>query len=161
MILLVILFTARISAVAAPEKITVTGTEKLENSIKDLLKKAESAPDDYFINVNLGWLYFQAGKYANSLYHYKLATERNTWSLESRMGCHLVAMATMKYPEAEKYARGILEIDPLNFFGNIYLIKALIAQEKKAEAEKIVIYILTFYPSDPQLNALFFQLQAK
>ncbi|MEW6708829.1 MAG: hypothetical protein AB1403_03320 [Candidatus Riflebacteria bacterium] len=127
-------------------------TTAIENTIKTLLKKIEKYPDDYFLNVQLGWNYYLVGKYANSIHHYGKALQQNQWSFEPRMGFYNVYMAQMEYEKAESACRSILGIDPINYFGSLYLSRALSAQGKNAEAKKVLLYILTFFPSDPQLN---------
>lgn len=132
-----------------------------ETAIKELLKKVEKLPDDYFLNVQLGWNYYLVGKYANALYHYDRAQKKNPWSFEPRMGFYNIYMARMEYPLAEAQCREILKIDPINYYGALYLARALTAQAKYGEARQVLSYILTFFPSDPLLNEQYLSILAK
>ncbi len=124
-----------------------------ERAITELLKKIEKYPDDYFLNAQLGWNYYLVGKHANAIFHYEKALKKNRWSFEPRMGLYHICMAKMDFQQAETHCREILAIDPINYYGALYLSKALTAQSKYAEAKTALIYILNFFPSDALLNA--------
>lgn len=128
----------------------------IETTIKDLLKQAEITPDDYFLNIKLGWNYYLSGKYANSIHHYYRARNKNKFSLEPLFGVYNNNMAKRDYKEAENNCRTLLMIDPVNYYGTIYLSRALSAQKRYLEAKQALVYLLNFYPSDRLLNAEYF-----
>lgn len=140
---------------------SVSSPTPAETAIKELLKKVEKLPEDYFLNVQLGWNYYLVGKYANALYHYDRAHKKNPWSFEPRMGFYNIYMARMEYHLAEAQCREILKIDPINYYGALYLSRALTAQAKYAEAKQVLTYILTFFPSDPILNEQYLSILAR
>lgn len=140
---------------------SATSPMPAESAIKELLKKVEKLPEDYFLNVQLGWNYYLVGKYANALYHYDKALKKNPWSFEPRMGFYNIYMARMDYQLAETACREILKIDPINYYGALYLSRALTAQAKYGEAKQVLTYILSFFPSDPLLNEQYLSILAK
>jgi tetratricopeptide (TPR) repeat protein len=55
-------------------------------------------------------------------------------------------MASKEYAKAEEYCRAVKNIDNLNYYGNLYLVYAQMAQQKYQKAEIICRKMLFAYP---------------
>ncbi len=122
--------------------------EKNTDAIKALLPVYKQNPDDYTVNVRLGWLYYLSEKYKNSLFHYEKAVRLSPGSLEAKLGKILPFLAQQKYSEAAQEAFKVVSIDRHNYYGNLRFLYALRMQNKSEAAEKIARKMLTIYPSD-------------
>ncbi|MDQ7068372.1 MAG: hypothetical protein Q9M40_10610 [Sulfurimonas sp.] len=72
----------------------------------------------------------------------------NSYALDPRLGLIRVYLATASYHEAEQVATELLKIDYYNYYANIYITQALIAQKKFDIAYKVVSKMLALYPTD-------------
>jgi tetratricopeptide (TPR) repeat protein len=128
---------------------TKSNVEKIKqiNSkrITILLKKE---PKSAMIHNRLGYLYYAIGKYKNSEYHYKKAIVYNDKNIEARLGLYLLSMANKDYAKAAAYCREARSIDNFNYYGNLYLSYAYMAQYKYKKVEIVCKKMLKVYPCD-------------
>jgi len=110
-----------------------------------LLKKE---PKSAMLHNRLGYLYYAIGKYKNSEYHYKQAIIYNKKNIEARLGLYLLSTANKDYAKAVAYCREVRSIDNLNYYGNLYLTYARMAQYKYKKAELTCKKMLSIYPCD-------------
>ncbi len=125
--------------------------EKMENyddAIKVLLPVYKEYPDGYTINLRLGWLYYIAGKYANSIFHYEKAIKAIPYSLEAKLGYTLPLLAKKEFSRVEKVCYQILYTDYYNYYGNLRLSYSLRMQKKYDIALRVVNKMLYLYPTD-------------
>jgi tetratricopeptide (TPR) repeat protein len=104
--------------------------------------------DAYTINLRMGWLQYNLGKYADAVKHYKAAELAVPTSLESKLGLALVYLAKEDWRLAEQKCYEILKVDYYSYYGNLRLIAALTAQGKLTEAETIARKMLAVFPTD-------------
>ncbi len=72
----------------------------------------------YEINIRLGWLYYNAGNYPESVSYYLKAIQLKPYSVEARFGYALPASALGNWNQVlDKYVE-ILKIDPNNYTAN-------------------------------------------
>lgn len=72
----------------------------------------------YEINIRLGWLYYNAGNYPESVNYYLKAIQLKPYSVEARFGYALPASALGNWNQVlDKYVE-ILKIDPNNYTAN-------------------------------------------
>ncbi len=119
-----------------------------EKAIKALAPVYNTYPKGYTVNLRMGWLYYRWKKYANSIYHYKIALNTIPTSLEALLGLSLPLMAQEKWKEVESLMYRILKTDFYNYYGNLRLCKALEAQKKYKLLEKVARKMLAIYPTD-------------
>jgi tetratricopeptide (TPR) repeat protein len=105
-------------------------------------------PQDYALNVRLGWLHYLAGNYGNSADYYYAAIQISPRSSEAGVGYLLPLLSQGRYKDAESFARQIIKGDPGNYYANLRLAVALRFQGKYDEAEKVIRQMLDAYPSD-------------
>jgi len=119
-----------------------------QNAIKALSFVYNEYPDSYTINLRLGWLYYLAKKYANSIFHYQKAVKVAPYSVEAKLGYTLPLLAQSRFSDVEKVCYQILSIDYYNYYGNLRLSYVLRAQKKYKVAQEITLKMLTLYPTD-------------
>jgi tetratricopeptide (TPR) repeat protein len=124
-----------------------------EKAIAAILPVAADHPNDYTLNVRLGWLYYLDQKYDDSERSYQAAIQAAPRSLEAKLGYFLPLLADAKYQAAEAVARQVVDADPSNYYGNIRLAVALRIDGKLSEAREIVDRNLVKYPTDAYFNA--------
>lgn len=72
----------------------------------------------YEINIRLGWLYYYAGNYPESINYYTKSIQLKPYSVEARFGYALPASALGNWNQVlDKYVE-ILKIDPNNYTAN-------------------------------------------
>ncbi len=118
------------------------------DAIKALMPVYKSYPNGYTVNLRLGWLYYLAGRYADSEYHYKKALQAIPTSVEAVLGLMLPLMAQDRWSQVESLAYRILKTDYYNYYGNLRLSVALRHQNKFSMAEAVDRKMLTLYPTD-------------
>jgi tetratricopeptide (TPR) repeat protein len=87
---------------------------------------AANGPDAELKLLRRGWLFYLAGKFDESIREYRLALDRNSHSMDARLGALLPLLAAKRWREAEQAARSALELAPHNYTA---LVRQAIAQE--------------------------------
>lgn len=129
-------------------------------SIKVLSPLYQKYPKGYTLNLRFGWLFFLNKKYKDAQKYYKEASLTNPYALDPRLGLIRIYLATSSYNDAEQVAMELLKIDYYNYYANIYITQALIAQKKYDIAQKVVSKMLSLYPTEIvylELLALIYQ----
>ena len=119
-----------------------------KDAIKTLLPLYRNFPKGYTLNLRLGWLFYLNKKYNNAIEHYKKASLSNTSSMEAKLGLIRVYLASYGYEKAQNLSTELLKIDYYNYYANLYISQALIAQKKYKISIKITQKMLTLYPTD-------------
>lgn len=121
---------------------------KFTEAIAAIEPIAVNGPDAEFKLLRRGWLYYQAGKFDESIRDYRLAIERNSHSVDARLGLVLPMLAAKRWREAEQAARAVLDIAPHNY---VALVRQAIAQEGLQDWQglsKTANTLVADYPSD-------------
>ena len=121
---------------------------KYSEAIKVLAPLYQKYPKGYTLNLRYGWLFYLAKKYKDAQEYYHQASLLNPYALDPRLGLMRVYLATSSYADAEKVGNELLKIDFYNYYANIYITQALIAQKKYDIAQKVVSKMLALYPTD-------------
>jgi len=121
---------------------------KYKEAIKVLSPLYSKYPKGYTLNLRLGWLFSLQKRYSDAVKYYKKATLANMYALDPKLGMISVYLETQKFKEAEIVAQELIKIDYYNYYANLYIIKALIAQKKFDVATKMVNKMLALYPTD-------------
>ncbi len=119
---------------------------------KDAIKALQLVYSEYSkaygVNNRLGYLYRLNAQFKNAETHYKQAATALPDALTPKLGLMYVYLQAKKYDEANKIGYQILSIDYYNYYGNLRLAYVLRQIEQPDLAEKILIKMLTRYPSD-------------
>ena len=82
--------------------------------------------DAEFKVLRRGWLLYLNGRLDESIREYRLAVDRNSKSVDARLGLTLPLLAAQRWREAEQVARAALDLAPIN---STALVRMAIAQE--------------------------------
>lgn len=106
------------------------------------------ATDSYEMNIRLGWLYYEAKNYKESMVYYNRAIQLMPLSIEAKLGYAYPAYAVGNKDAVITKYKEILTIDPNNYYGNYRL--GLLYYEKNdfANAHKHFEKIINLYPFD-------------
>ncbi len=119
-----------------------------KEAIKILAPLSQKYPKGYTLNLRFAWLFYLQKQYNTSLEYYKKASLLNTQALEPKLGLIRVYLATYSFEKAQNVATEILKRDYYNYYGNLYMIQALLAQKKYKIALSVTQKILALYPTD-------------
>ncbi len=107
-----------------------------------------SVSDAELAALRRGWLYYLQGSFSESIRHYRFAVERNSQSVEARLGLTLPLLAQKRWSEAEQNSKAALEISPNNYTALLRLAIALEGQRDWTALKKAGTVLVTRYPSD-------------
>ncbi len=122
--------------------------QKYSEAIKVLTPLYKKYPKGYTLNLRFGWLFYLDKKYNDSIKYYKNASLINPYALDPRLGLIRVYLDTYSFKKAEIVSNELLKIDYYNYYANLFITKALIAQKKYDVATKIINKMLALYPTD-------------
>lgn len=121
---------------------------KYNEAIKVLSPLYKKYPKGYTLNLRFGWLFYLNKKYTDAIKYYKQASLSNTYALDPRLGLIQIYLQTGDFEKAESVSYELLKIDYYNYYANLYVTKALVAQRKYKIATSIVLKMLALYPTD-------------
>jgi tetratricopeptide (TPR) repeat protein len=123
--------------------------ENNKNYLKavDALKKVYDN-ESYEINVRLGWLYYFAGNYPESIVYYSKAIKLKPYSIEARFGYALPASAMGNWNLVLDKYNEIFKIDPSNYTANYRTGLIYYNRKDYAAAYKYFEKLANMYPFD-------------
>lgn len=92
---------------------------KYSAAISDL--KPVYSSENYVINIRLGWLYYLAKQYTESIKYYDIAIALKPYAIEARFGCVKPLSAIESWDKVKYHYLQILKIDPLNTVANYWI----------------------------------------
>ena len=113
------------------------------NELKPVYKN-----DGYFVNIRMGWLYYLAKQYTESIKYYNIAIAMKPYAIEARFGCIKPLSAIESWENVKAHYAQILKIDPQNTLASYWL--GVIYYNKKSYtlAEKLFEKVVNLYPLD-------------
>ncbi|MBI2711356.1 MAG: tetratricopeptide repeat protein [Bdellovibrio sp.] len=103
---------------------------------------------DYFLNYRLGWLFYLAKKYKNSVEHYQQAGNIVTTSVEPWLGASLVYVMSGEYGLSVRMCAEALKRDPQNYTCLQRSVFSWIQLKDYHNALEKVNVALKLYPTD-------------
>lgn len=119
-----------------------------KDAVRALAAVEDARPDDYSVNLRLGWLYYLSKNYDDSRRRYERAIKALPNSIEAKLGYLLPLLATGRYDQAEAVARQVTRVDRHNYYANVRLAFALRMQRKYEQDERVIRRMVPLYPSD-------------
>lgn len=107
-----------------------------------------NGPDAELKALRRGWLFYLSGAFDLSIREYRLAIERNSKSLDARLGVTLPLLAQKRWREAEQNAKAVLDMAPNNYVALLRLTLAQEAQHDWEDMEKTAAAMVASYPLD-------------
>jgi tetratricopeptide (TPR) repeat protein len=121
---------------------------KFSDAIVAMEAVAPNGADGELKLLRRGWLFYQSGKFDESIREYRRAIERNSRSLDARLGIVLPMLASKRWREAEQASRAALDIAPHNYAASVRLAIAQEGMQDWAALGKTATALVTDYPSD-------------
>ncbi len=104
--------------------------------------------DNELVLLRRGWLNYLKGSNSKSIDYYQKAIQKNTKSLDARLGIILPLMAQQRWREAASNAKKILEVAPWNYHAHVRLMATEEALKQWSDLEKHARSVAERYPSD-------------
>ena len=95
-----------------------------------------------------GWLLYLTGRFDESIREYRLAIDRNSKSIDARLGLTLPLLAAKRWREAEQASKAALDLAPGNYTA---LVRMAVAQEGQRDwpnMMKTSVSLVSGYPTD-------------
>lgn len=113
-----------------------------------------NADNHYFVQLRLGWLYYNSLKYATALEAYNKAVVLKPTSIEALLGVANSYSALQKWEDMYKTYEKILALDPNNTVANYRIGLSNYYLKKFDVAESYASKVVKFYPFDYDGNLL-------
>jgi len=121
---------------------------KYYEAIAALDRVPANGPDAELKTLRRGWLYYLSGSYNESVREYRLAIERNSRSVDARIGVTLPLLALKRWREAALNAGIALELAPNNYTALLRLTLAQEGQQEWNDMAKTAAIMVAGYPSE-------------
>lgn len=113
------------------------------NNLKTIYKA-----DNYVTNIRLGWLYYNAKQYAESVKYYDMAIALKPYAIEARFGCVKPLSAVENWEKVKGHYLQILKIDPQNTIANYWIGVIYYNRKDYARASNHFGKNINLYPLD-------------
>jgi tetratricopeptide (TPR) repeat protein len=113
------------------------------NSMKTIYKA-----DSYIINIRLGWLYYLAKQYTESIKYYDKSIALKPYAIEARFGAVKPLSAIESWDKVKTHYVEILKIDPQNTIANYWLGVIYYNRKDYVNAIKLFEKVVNLYPLD-------------
>jgi len=110
--------------------------------------KSVYAADSYIANIRLGWLYYLAKQYTESIKYYNLAISLKPYAIEARFGCVKPLSAIESWEKVKEHYIQILTIDPQNTVANYWLGVIYFNRKDYNNAQRLFEKVVNLYPVD-------------
>jgi len=154
-------FTVCITSAVAAEKVSTDELRKAlyksyqsekeykyDDAVKALAQILKANPQNYTLNMRLGWLYYMLGNYEYSKSSYQNAIKASPASIEAKTGCMLPLLALGKYNEVDDLTQQVLADDPGNYYAGLRYAYSLRMQGHFEQAYSVAMCLRKMYPSD-------------
>lgn len=135
-------------------------SKKYAEAANILVPVLKSEPDNQFLLIRLGWLYYLQTKYNESFSYYKKALELNSDSIDARLGLTLPLMAQQRWKETSIYAKEVIAMSAWDFTANTRLMTCESALQQWATLEHHALEMAKRYPADPSVIIFLARAQA-
>lgn len=123
-----------------------------EKAIEIIRVIYKEKPNDYLVNIRLGWLYYLAKMNESSAKYYKEAVRISNNSIEALLGLTYPYSAMNNWSEIKSIYKKILDIDPKHYTSNLNLAKIYFNTADYLNSKTILEKLFTAYPSDYDVN---------
>lgn len=115
----------------------------------------EINPDNYQVNLRLGWLYYLNKDYIRSETHYKKAVSQEPTSIEARFGLVLPMSALSNWNNVLNVYIEILKLDPNNSIANYRTATIYFNRKDYVNSAAYISKVIKMYPFDYDSNLLY------
>jgi len=104
--------------------------------------------DGYFVNIRMGWLYYLAKQYRESIRFYNISIALKPYAIEARFGCVKPLSAIESWDKVKEQYLQIIKIDPQNTLASYWLGVIYYNRRNYVSALKLFEKIVNLYPLD-------------
>ena len=123
------------------------------SAVNEMNALHDAAPDNYLVNLRLGWLEYLSGDYGKSVTYYRRASDlTHEQSVEALLGLRLPLAAQSDWAAVESTYRNILQLDPEHYEANLRLGQIYLNRADFARAKPYFDRVLRRYPADYEAN---------
>jgi len=140
--------TSHSGRMAVLDSYSAEGRGDYQQAIDKMMPLFTTAPQDYFVNYRLGWLFYLKKNYKNAIGHYSNAEKTDLTSLEPLLGLTAVYLAVGNYSQLLSVSERLLARDPKNYYGMQRYVTAQIKLKNFPAALAKTQDALAVYPSD-------------
>ncbi len=126
---------------------------KYRDALEVLEGLPEATQEAYVFRLRRAWLLYLAGDHRASIDAYGTAIEAEPGAVEPRLGMLLPQMALYLWLDAERTARGALELDPTGYLATSRHAWILYNLGRHGDAAEAYRAVLRLYPSDVDMQA--------
>lgn len=116
--------------------------------------KSVSTENTYELNLRIGWLYYEAGEYNESITYYQKAIQLAPNSVEAKLGLVYPLSVQNKWDEVLTQYLAILSVDTKNSLVNYRTGLIYYNRKNYSTAKKYLETVLELYPFDYDSNLL-------
>jgi len=125
--------------------------QKAAETLKSVYSKNQ---DSYELNLRLGWLYYSAGMFTESMIYYSRAINLKPYSIEAKFGITYPQAAIGKWEAVEKTYIDILKLDAKNTIASYKLGLIYYGRKDYAKASEYFSNVVNLYPFDYDSNLM-------
>ncbi len=124
------------------------------SALKEMNALHDAAPDNYLVNLRLGWLEYLNSDYGKSVTHYRRAFDlsHEQKSVEALLGLRLPLAAQGDWAAVESTYRNILQLDPGSYEANLRLGQIYLNRGDYSRAKTYLDHVAHRYPADYETN---------
>ncbi len=144
----VTMISATAQEAAWQQSYTLEAAGKYTEAIAAIDGVAANGPEAELKLLRRGWLFYLPGRFDESIREYRLAIDKNTRSVDARLGVIMPLLAAKRWAEAEKASKAALDVAPNNYTA---LLRLVIAQEAQQSWQGMYTTAKTMtdvYPTD-------------
>jgi tetratricopeptide (TPR) repeat protein len=133
--------------------ITDEQNKDIASALREMSVLYDAAPDNYLVNVRLGWLEYLNGAYTESVQYYRRAFDLSgQQSVEALLGLRLPLAAQNDWKSVESVYRQILQLDGGNYEANLRLGQIYLNRGDHSRAKPYLENVAQHYPADYEAN---------
>jgi len=125
--------------------------KKAAETLKEIYSKHQDA---YSVNLRLGWLYYSAGMFTESMIYYSRAMNLRPYSIEAKFGITYPQSALGNWNAVEKTYIDILKLDNKNTVASYKLGLLYYGRKEYSKAVKYFETVVNLYPFDYDSNLM-------
>lgn len=142
--------------------------KKWMQSLEVLARKYKNYPDDYFLNLRLGWLFRILGNYENAKIHYSKALQINPKALDPQIGLYFLDVENREFLKSKMIANALIPLlieknefemalkmtnqelqnSPIDLDLLHFKLSCLVKLNKREEAKRVQSQILGIHPQN-------------
>ncbi|MBI5217774.1 MAG: tetratricopeptide repeat protein [Bacteroidia bacterium] len=131
---------------AFKDSYTIEKKGDYNKAIEEIKKVMGEKNYEYEINLRLGWLYYESGRFTDAVAYYQKAIDLMPMAIEPRMGIVIPAAQLGNWEQVQQQYVKVLDIDPNNSTANYRLGMIYYGKKDYDKAYKYFEKVVNLYP---------------